>query len=459
MGKNVKISKAKEVRLDKKQKIIIASASFLLVATLSTLILAFSAGPINGSNVRVEFSDLTPYGIYSEIGGREIEKWQDLGTEELDNNTMQFNARVWAKVQAVFYTKTGSKEVWESAVKNTIKNPYVYVQTCESPGWPWTYSEKTPYYASYETYTFGKLSNAVKGYNGAVKVNASVIDLKATEFDKIGIKVSSDDLTSYTRKATIVSSSFQEIGQYDDFYTKDMAPITIALSGTYSTASIGLTSTDPKWTPIPALGMYPGDYNPDNTDLGQSAIVQTPTVGQDYVIENGFQIALRPGVTVMTQNLRFITSDLVLVDTYKHWFDVRFGYIPEKSVAIRDTMIQRNVGWHIKNYQISVEFLMEFDLESTMQILIDDSDAYDLQDVKLYFEDHYWNTVLGGESVSIPLKDKTNLELFWEQNWGYVVVFAGVAIIITFFVLRAKFGGLGNNGRKSVNIKMFNLEK
>lgn len=451
------VRKAKGRKLTKREKYILIAGFVLLVAVLvPVVIINLSAGPLSGSNVKIDFSDLGS--LKYEIGGRQIKDWQDLGTEEIDNETLKFNARIWAECSANFYTDFTAFDVFPDAYKIETNVKYATIEKCTSPTYKSTYYDKDDYYAWYEQWVLGGMGSVADGFSGNVRMNAQLVDLKSENIEQTGIKVSSGDLTSYTRKITVTQSYKKEIGQYDDYYSSKTVSSQVSVDA-FGVQDEPPTSSNSKWQPLPQLGLYPYMMDEDNTDIGQAAVVQEPTPGNDYVVDNGFNMKIVPGVMVKLQTLKLYKSDYVLVDTKDGgWWEARIGYIPEQSDNVETKEIVRSIGWHVHNYMIQVGFEIEFDVESIVSIDIDDSEVYDLEEVKLYIQDHYWNTQLGGESVTIPAQDVAVSDLWWEQNWLTVAIIGIVAITIVGIVLYVKFGG-GMGGAVNINIGKGSIKK
>jgi hypothetical protein len=451
----------RSIKFDKKRKIIIASLSVLAIVVSATLVLVFSASPISGSNLFVNFTDesgqsLESHGIYVQPGSREIVGWNDLGTEELSDNLVRYNSLVKARVTVNFYTKTTAKNAYTNTNVINKEVPYVTIEKCINPNIKSSYKGANTYKAYYDDYDLTELKDTAKGYDGKVIFDATIQEIGAENISRNGIKIQTDQLTSITQKITVVDSTSQEIGQYSDFYTSDLT------GGSNSFISISHdypSSYDSKWREPPTVGLFPS-YNleSENTKLGQVGSYELPTIGQDYIVQNGFQMTLVPGISVTHQEMSLIQNDYILIDIEKNDWDTRFGFISEKSGNTATKPLERIVSWHVTNYQIQVTFEIEFKLSSTVNFEIDDTEAYDLEDVKLYYQDHYWQSTLNGETVSIPVKDKSYSELWWEQNYLTVIIVAIVALAIIYIVIKIRYGGvsslLGSGRSGSTSIKV-----
>ncbi|MBD3343096.1 MAG: hypothetical protein GF353_28620 [Candidatus Lokiarchaeota archaeon] len=447
-----RVTKSKRNKLTLKKRIIIILiiTSVIITFPLMTLL---SAGPLTGSNILINFSNV-PDGIVTEIGERSITSIETYDVIH-NTNTTTTTALVKGHAAANFYSKFSTKQVYQEAEKKWSQNTkYVEIERVSSP--TFRTGSGDSYYCRWEYYDLGRINTQISGIDGNVQMDVKLVNLEDTnDIKQSGLTITSDGLTATTRKVTITDSYDLEIGEYSDYWARNMQPVEFSVTDVFDEDTIGSLGDTPASdvSELQALGVYPSGLMHDATV--QQGKKQAPTIGNDYVMQSGFEMSLVPDVKVKYQNVRLIKRDYVLVDVKKNFWDVRAGIINEYSSNIVDKTYSRVIGWHVKNYQIHVEFAFEFFVETTLSINIEDS-GYNLEDVRLYLENYYWSTAIGGESVNVPYEGKSNTELWWEQNWLFVIIGIAVAITITMIILKIKFGaGTRSRGRsKSTTINI-----
>jgi hypothetical protein len=405
---------------------------------------------LGGANLQVTFSDLTSYGINTEVGNRQLDHYEVLSSKTEGDYTL-LHAKAFYTFQSNFYSYVTPETTFVSAKKiqgTAVK--YCSVITCTSPTNTNTYNTPEDFFVYYDNYELGALSSKATGFSGYIDVDINVDSLLpgSVNFSCASFSLASNEIQAIPTRMTIIESEGKEIGQYDDYYqSAEFMGITVNnIFDKDSATTFGQANIESTTKP---LGVY-ADTEYDATL--QQGVYQKPTAGQDDILSRGFFMQIKPDIKLHKQKLVLYERDKLLVDIYKNFWDARIGVIEEKSSILKTQDIIITKGWHDKNYNVKLNCSVEVEVFSLVDLVNYDRYNRQLDDPQLNLEDYYWENMFYGTGADIQVTDKGVGDLWWEQNQVTVIIVAIIATAIIAVVIKMKMGGLGLGGSTQINI-------
>lgn len=421
--------------------------AFLFIGFTAAVEVAKAKPLISGYNLNVAWGAQSgdPTDLKIEIGNRWVKSFSVHEPSTAGNYTL-----MWATVvfgfQSNFYTTYKTTDAYMTTTPITETIQYLGLQTCTSPTLTSTWQPTQYFYVQVPGYNLGDKSVKARGFEGNLKPAIALKSITPAQLDfgTVQFEIKTKEFIGVPARVSVINGNWTEIGVHSNYYKTDMTAVQVVnriskdpvAASAYSTEgnSEGIAQTqddleiqEQKLGSVEVLDTW---ENLNTPGYGQTGAHEQATNGNDYVLENGINIINQPNVALDLEKYRVWGRNHVLVDNYKHWYDVRVGVIDEDSDPLSYTDRQRVLGWAVQNYVLSNEFEVEMEVYSTCEIAYDTSERTRLDQPDLGIADTYWNTVFLGTGGQVDIDATTASEDWWSQYGIYVLI--GVVLVVGF---------------------------
>lgn len=378
---------------------------------------------MDGANLKVTFSSAGD--LRTQPGTPNLVSFSP-GATTTEGNFTRITATAVFDLTHTWYTFVGTEQVYPQYQMNTATQKYLGVTRCTQPTDKKTWLPQDNYYVRYSDYYLGSMSALAKGFDGFITLSASLTSLTPStlDFGTDTYTITTKEFVGSVRRTYVTASEKSRIADYSTLYNADAKKVSVTTTD--------LTKDPPNYGgDVPGVGglsVCGMSILDTKTAYPQQEKLDVPTQGQD--VSSGFRLTLQPEVTYQYQQMQLTSRNNVLIDTYNHWYDTRYGLLESYSDPILTRNdIYRTIGWEIKNVMGKVSFRFECDLYAIVEMKPTFTNIT-LVDPNVELGDYWFRNDFGGDGGEIPLTESPVTTFF--RNYSWLIALAVVAAVIIY---------------------------
>jgi len=384
--------------------------------------------------------DVSAGGLGVQVGNKHLDRpVESTGVNTLANGDKEFTANIYMAVESNLFTTYSATNILPNSLSSYEQEQTVQwlaMQTYDSllfgvaaVNSQWTYYDAVLSY-------YSRLDFQADGFDGYASINSRFVDFAPSKLD-FSSDVFTFDASSFTgvlKDIDIIDSQIDTIGHYLDVYEGDNEAgfgdvtdlntaheVTEDLeSETPTAADYGEATGISQWFVDHNIGITRYQSYTDRT-ASQSASV----LCIESVSDNKFRVVNKPGINV--KRIQY-TGNHGTVE-----IDIDGSNTGVDAYSITPINIYHNVGWHVYNYNINVDFIVKFEVKAVGEIIYNDiSDGEELGLPDYQLEDMFWDLTMTGDTSGDLLIDTTT---WWTEYWWLISLILMMLGIVVFLLL------------------------
>lgn len=346
------------------------------------------------------------------LGLDEDRRFERLGSIQITDTIKVFRAKMYFKAQANIYTTYRQEQVFSNAyLKQSTPIRFLRMYTSEDPIVPKIDPWSGPFdFEFYYNEYLGTDIVIARGFDTWVNVNID-FDSQIPEFLQIDAEtysIKTTDIEGITQQVTLESAEKGEIGSFDVRFSEDARP------------------TQPQEAEDPNEEEVDRDVGDAANDVGYKNTIKLSGIQEritsPVTAQQGFRdasagnldrydghyrvrCAIVPEVVTFVEKIKYNYFEKLVIDTQDCAICIdglsEPAGVHRLSYPYCDKSVERVIGWQIKNGYLQMDFEIEMDIWSTVEVSykkIGDRIALPIPDPEL--SDYYFNNfILGTQQV------------------------------------------------------------